>query len=183
MNKTKLLGWMVVLLLLLNGTILGTIIYHNNSQKAENEDVVVDPVDKVVLNGRFFKRNLGFDAEQMSVFRSANQAFQPLAQEKIAKINQIKQLIFEELRSNNPDTLLLNSYADETGKLHAELKKATHRFYIKLHDVCDEEQRVLLREAFTPLFQSDDCGNEIPGGRRRGRDLNKYDSKDTMKTD
>lgn len=168
MNKTKILVWTVVLLILLNLSTLGTILYHNYQERTQMESIVIGQENQTRLNGRFFRHGMGFDSEQMSVFRSANQQFQPRVSVIIAQLDSLKLESYQQLNSTAPDTLQLNLLSEQIGTLHSELKKETNRFYMTLRSVCDESQAEQLKEAFTPLFRDASCEGENPVIRGRG---------------
>lgn len=168
MNKTKILSWTVVLLILLNLSTLGTILYHNYQEKTQMESIVIGQENQTRLNGRFFRHELGFDSEQMAVFRMANQQFQPRVSIIIAQLDSLKIESYQQLNSEAPDTLQMNLLSEQIGTLHSELKKETNRFYMTIKSVCDESQAEQLKEAFTPLFRDASCEGENPGRRGRG---------------
>lgn len=174
MNKTKILVWTVVLLILLNLSTLGTILYHNYQEKNKTESIVIGQENQTRLNGRFFRHEMGFDHEQMSVFRTANQQFQPRVSTIIAQLDSLKLESYQQLNSTAPDTLQLNQLSEQIGALHSELKKETNRFYMTLRNVCDETQAEQLKAAFTPLFRDASCEDENPAMRGRGNGKRNY---------
>jgi len=171
MNKTKLLIWSVVLLVILNLTTIGTILYHNYREKADNKTIVLNTEGNNMLNGRFFRQTLGFNEAQMDVFRNANREFRPKANGIILQIDSLKNEMFTELKKTKSDTVKLNALSHETGNLHAELKQETNRFYLKIKTVCTPQQLEQLQTTFTPLFRNAACDGKGMGGqgRRRGQ--------------
>lgn len=166
MNKMKLLTWAVVLLVVLNLTTVGTLLYHNYNETTKNDTVVLSSEGGAMLNGRFFRQTIGFDDGQMVTFREANREFRPKANRIVVQIDSLKGEMFSELKKTNPDTIRLNKLSLQTGALHADLKKETNRFYLKIKAVCTPGQLEQLQITFTPLFRTPACDGR---GMGRGR--------------
>lgn len=169
MNKTKTLQWLVALLILLNLSTIASILYHNYQEKTDNDVLVFDVGNENRLNGRYFRQTLGFDNNQMDAFREANRSFQPKANMIIFSIDSIKNNIFIELKKDSPDTILLGQLSENIGQQHADLKKATNQFYLKIKSVCTSEQKEQLNEVFSPLFKNKFAGGQ--GMHRNRQDL------------
>jgi hypothetical protein len=157
MNKTKLYGWIIVLLVALNLTTIGTVVVHHLQHKQEQKTLILDPENNIRINGRYFRQELGFDNEQLQVFRVVNRTFQPEARAILEHIDSLKEKAFEELHGEHPDTVVLNKLAQEIGHQHGNLKYKTHHFYLTLKNTCNEEQAIKLQELFSPLFRDGSC--------------------------
>ncbi len=169
MNKTNKILWLAIaLLIILNMATIGTILYHNQQNKGDDIAIVLDE-NQAPLTGRYFRQTLGFDDEQMDVFRKANQVFQPRANDLIYEMDSLKYQMFGELNKANPDTMRLNGLSEHIGRHHAELKNITNDFYLKIRSVCDSSQCEQLQEAFLPLFRDGTTANF-------GRGYNRNDS-------
>jgi len=173
MNKTNLLIWTVVLLVILNLTTIGTILYHNYKENIDGKTIVLNTEGNNMLNGRFFRQNLGFNEDQMDAFRKANREFRPKANAIILQIDSLKSDMFTELKKTHSDTIRLNNLSRKTGDLHAELKIETNRFYLKMKSVCTPGQLKKLQITFTPLFRNAPCDGKGKGGQGRGRGIGK----------
>jgi len=169
MNKNTILTWAVVILVLLNVSTIATILYHNYQEKIEKQDIVLDTEGQNPLNGRYFRQTLGFTDTQMEVFRVVNHEFRPNANNIILRIDSLKSEMFTEIKKPVSDTIKLNALALETGKLHAELKRETNRFYLKIKAVCTASQLEKLQDAFSPLFRNEPCQGNGQGRHGRGR--------------
>ena len=169
MNKTKLLTWAVVLLVVLNMTTIATVFYRNYKVSAEKETIVLGNESNDMLNGRFFRQTIGFNDSQMITFREANREFRPKANGIIFQIDSLKNEMFLELKKAKSDTVKLNDLSYETGALHADLKRETNRFYLKVKTVCTPKQIEQLQTTFTPLFCKVGCDGKGIGGRGKGQ--------------
>jgi len=164
MNNSSIYKWIIALLVVLNLTTAGTILVNRYQSRQQNETILTD--SNVRVNGRYMRQELGFDNEQMAVFRKANRAFQPEARKLLTQIDSLKQVSFVELNKLNPDTLVLNTLATQIGDNHGKLKQATHRFYIQIRSVCTPEQAKQFQTIFTPLFR-----DEAPCNRETNRNF------------
>ncbi|KUK77350.1 MAG: hypothetical protein XD92_0829 [Proteiniphilum acetatigenes] len=154
MNKTvKILWWAIALLVVLNLTTIGTILFRNRESSDNNITIVLDENQQNPLTGRFFRQTLGFDDAQMNIFREAHRSFQYRANDLIFGMDSLKNEMFTELNSPTPDTIRLNELSEQVGSYHAELKKITNAFYLQLKTVCDSTQCEQLQQAFLPLFR------------------------------
>lgn len=167
MNKIKTLYWIIALLLALNISTIGGLLYHHNQEQKDEMALVIDVENDTKLTGRYFRQVLGFNDEQMDAFRQANRNFQPVANQIIQQIDFLKQSQFEELKKTSPDTIQLNELSDQIGVQHATLKKVTNRFYLAIKAVCNDEQCLKLEEVFHPLFK-----NTVPAGRQHHQNQN-----------
>ena len=126
LRKTQLLTWLVVLLLVLNAVTIGTIIYHQRQEKKGASDISIGSTAGTnPLNGRFFRQEMGFNSQQMEVFRELNQSFRPASMEITFRIDSLKGLMYNQLTQAKSDSLQLHQLSDEIGALHSQLKKET----------------------------------------------------------
>lgn len=169
MNNNRVLIWVIVVLIILNIATIGTIVYHNYSEKTQQDDTVIMNADGQMINGRYMRQYLGFDNDQVDAFRQANRNFRPHAAMIIYNIDSLKGNMFRELQKQDPDTVKLDNMADKIGLLHCKLKKYTSRFYLQIKSVCKPEQVGKLQIIFSPLFKNEgvDIG-PYPGQGQRG---------------
>jgi len=169
MNRgNKILWWLIALLVILNLTTIGTILFRNSERSIDEMAIVLDENRQNPLTGRFFRQTLGFSDVQMDLFREANQTFQYAANDLIYEMDSLKNELFIELNSASPDSVRLSVLSEHVGSHHADLKKITNDFYLTLQTVCDSSQCVQLQQAFTPLFRD--------GTMNRGRGYRWNDS-------
>lgn len=172
MNKTnKIMMWVIALLVVLNLTTIGTIVYHNQQEKDDSTAIVIDE-GQPPLTGRYFRQTLGFDNDQMDVFRAANREFQPRANLLIYEMDSLKNEMFMELNKPKPDETKLNALSDHIGNHHAELKKLTNDFYLKIKSACNDAQCAQLERAFLPLYRDE----TVNARRGYGYGYNRTDS-------
>lgn len=167
MTKINLLYWTIALLLILNLSTIGGLVYHHYQEQAEEPALILDVQDDSRLTGRHFRQVIGFDNEQMDAFRKANREFQPAANHIIFTIDSLKLEQFNELKKKTSDSIRLYELAEKIGTQHTALKNVTNRFYLEIKKVCNDDQCHKLEEVFHPLFR-----NTIQEGRHRNKDKN-----------
>jgi hypothetical protein len=165
MNKINLLYWIIALLLILNLSTIGGLIYHHyQDTEEEQQALILDVQSDSRLTGRYFRQVIGFDDDQMEAFRKANRKFQPTANQIVFTIDSLKLEQFKELKKQTSDTVRLLNIAEEIGNQHSALKNVTNRFYLEIKKVCNDNQCQKLEEVFHPLFR-----NTLPAGRHRDK--------------
>jgi Spy/CpxP family protein refolding chaperone len=168
-RRTQILTWAVILLLITNAVTIATILYHNYKERKNKENITITaPGGTYMINGRFLRRELGFDQSQMDEFRRVNQEFRPLAMLVTNNIDSLKEEMFTELRKNKPDTVKLDNLSEMIGQLHGQLKHETYTFYLQLKNICSPEQQAELENAFLPLFKSERMTTPPGQHRRKG---------------
>ncbi len=158
MKKNSVLIWLVAVLVVLNVVTIATILYHNYNERNAVEDTVVVNANGEMINGRYMRQQLGFDNSQVQQFREANYSFRHTAFATIAAIDSLKMQMFNELKKTKPDAAQLQIISDSIGHKHAELKKRTADFYLKVKAICNESQVTALEKVFAPLFNNEGLG-------------------------
>ncbi len=168
MRKTHILTWAVVFLAVTNVVTIGTILYHNYQERQAETSVAINSLDgSNMINGRYLKQTLGFDAEQITLFREINQQFRPAVYELTMIIDSLKTNMFGEMQKASPDTSLLRALSGRIGEMHGQLKYETYNFFLRLKNICTPEQAKELEKTFQPLFKTE--GITRPPYRHRYR--------------
>ncbi|HMT73006.1 MAG TPA: hypothetical protein PKA77_02995 [Chitinophagaceae bacterium] len=168
MRKTQILTWAVVFLAVTNAVTIGTILYHNYQESQEKTNVAINSADgSNMINGRYLRQTLGFDAEQIASFREINQQFRPAVYDLTILIDSLKTNMFSEMQKSSPDTVLLRKLSASIGEMHGQLKYETYNFFLRLKNICTPEQAKELEKTFQPLFKTE--GITHPPYRHRYR--------------
>ncbi|MFZ1528860.1 MAG: hypothetical protein WAT19_08920 [Ferruginibacter sp.] len=162
-KKSTIWIWLAVILFTLNAFTIGTIIYRNQQQSCKVKDALTGN-GRIILNGKFFRKVVGFDDAQMEKFRSENSVFRPVLAQLTTSIDSLKIEMYSEMQVVAPDTARLNQLAAQIGTKHGLLKKETAGFYLKLKKICSAEQEKQLAYAFEPIFKTEPV-NTLPGKR------------------
>lgn len=153
---TKILIGIIVLLILLNFTIVGTILYKKNevsNYKVQNKKEMVVPNNHL---GHFFKEELNLSNKQHRAFQDIRHLYHQNSDSIILKMEQNRNNLLAELGKIKSDTNTLNILSKDLGALHTELKKLTIQYYLDMKEVCNEKQKVKLFQTFKTMFNSND---------------------------
>lgn len=151
MNKTQILSWSVVLLVVLNLATVGTIWFQKQNRSAPQQMMLLDE-NGTTLSAQNLPQQMGLNTTQTEQFKRSNQKFQPIARQIILRIDSLKTELFTELQKPQSDTSRLNRLSAEVGECHTRLKQATNAYYLEMKEVCTPEQLQLLENTFTPLY-------------------------------
>jgi Spy/CpxP family protein refolding chaperone len=173
--QQKILIWSTVVLLVLNVSTMATIGFHafqkdtiSNTSQTENVDKSNFSSEK--FSGRYFRDNLGLNADQMNDFFKINQPFRSEAFSIHEKLADIRKNMLEEMSAEKSDTLKLNELSTELGSLHARLKVISFKYYLNIKELCTAKQKVKLKDIFKNFFESEThIGFPGPGKNRRGQ--------------
>ena len=155
MNKTnKIWIGIVVLLVVLNLTTIGTILYRNYRENSDDIAISLSEEGQNRISEDIFVRHWVLMMIRWKYSERQIVNFN-LLQRLIFSIDSLKMEMFNELNKNRPDTVKLNYLSEQLGKHHAELKKITNSFYLKMKQVCDSSQCVVLQKTFLPLYYNE----------------------------
>ena len=168
--NTKTLVTIIVFLVVLNLSTIGTIVYHIYFSGEENgSEVVVEQVDVPDRGlGRFFRQQLDLTPQQHVQFRNFRREFHAKANKVTNELQEKRNEFMTELGKEHSDTKKLHKLSEEIGELHAELKHLTFEYYLQMKSVCDREQQeklyIIFRSMMNPGEESTAPGslkNEI----------------------
>lgn len=158
------ISYLLIFLLTINLAALATIIYFSY-QHNQTEHLLPDP--PMDLKGGEIIDSLGLNPKQQEFFMESRQRFKDRGRPMMQEMQHKKRQIIQNLDSDDPDTVLLNSLADEMGDLNAELKKNAIRHLIELRKECTPEQKEKMKELSRAMFRSGDGSG--PGGGMQHR--------------
>ena len=163
-SRYSLLVWAVVALVVMNLTILGTLLYQRYKNSGElvssPEKTSIQSQSQEVFSGRYFMDNLNMTSEQLNEFQRFNPVFRNSAAEINFRLDDLRNAMLEEMAGPDPDIKRLNELSDSIGQLHSKLKKLTYRYYLDIRNICSPAQYPLIEEMFAMTFR---------GGRRQGK--------------
>ncbi len=166
--NNKWMAWILIMLLILNISVLGTIlgIYFFRSGKAEPE---LTPDQR--FSGRDLVENARFDSAQLISFHKLRQDFIEGTKPDLERLNLIRRDVIGEMDSREPDTTYLMGLADSIGKVQARIKKATLRHYRDVNRICNPEQKEMVKRYYTRMFfkEGPGQGKMMRKGKRHGQ--------------
>ena len=169
MNKTRLLVWIVIILIAVNlATIISGVIYSSNRRQGEPART------EIPFNQRvdFFHNQLGLTSEQREHFLELNREFNQDARVITNKMNSLRHRMVREMAASDPDKPKLDEICSNIGILHSQLKIATVDYYLKMKNICDGPQQELLNNLFERMLNSDGYIEDMrPGYGRQNRGM------------
>ncbi len=166
MNKTRLLIWIIIILVAVNvAAIISGIVF--TSERKDELPVRTD----IPYNRRadVFRGQLGLNDSQKEKFMVYNREFNTRARAITAKMNSLRYHMVEEMAAPHPDMAKIDSICVGIGMLHTDLKRATVDYYMKMKSACTREQQLELNRFFERIINADNGEVMIPGRGRPGR--------------
>lgn len=159
-----------LLLLLFNLVLLGSLYFRGRAVKrAVEESIVVEP-GSTPINPTVMGERLNFSGAQLEEYIISSRNFRREANQIVRELSFSKGELNRALYRAAPDSVAAYETSKNIGELHRELKEITVKFYLQLHNLCDEEQRGELQLLFEPLFKdTPPLRGGYGGGRGRGR--------------
>lgn len=159
-NKYNILIWAITILVILNLTIVGTILiksnnYTKNTTTKPNKEL---NIPKSHL-GQFFKDELNLTYKQHNKFREIRHKYHNNTDKIKTDMQHIRKQIINELGEKNSNNEYLNELSTRIGNLHKELKLQTSQYYLGMKEVCNEEQKEKLYKIFKKMINNE--GNVI----------------------
>lgn len=178
MNRIKsgksLYLWIIAILVILNLSTIGTIIYNKQQFEKENEMMIqrLPREQRPDFLREDFHKNDQFFLKHRELRRDYRNDARELAQE----MNRKRIALLKYLSSENPDTLQLRKMAEEFGELHRDLKLLTIDFFLKTKSITSPEEQEQLFRYFQYILEKD---KPHPGHRRRSERM-KQNMRDTV---
>lgn len=181
-SQNKILIWLVMFLLLLNLSVIGTIIYHKYKIEHKSSSFVPQQFSgrgKIQGGGSFLKEYLRLDEKQFTRFRITRNEFQQKAEIINNSLKEKRIEFLNELEKSNPDEAIIRKVSEDIGKLHADLITETSLYYLDLNSLCTKEQLPKLHSFFKQMFEREESMpstgrfNRQGQGRTQHNNLNK----------
>jgi uncharacterized membrane protein len=170
MNKTKLLIWLIIILIAVSlATIISGIVFSSRARSTENLNT------EIPFNQRadFLQEQLGLSPEQRDYFMEYNREFNQEARVITNEMNDLRFKMIREMAESNPDKPALDEICSDIGTLHSQLKEATVSYYLKMKSICDKQQQEQLNLLFERMLDPDGIiYGRGRGGQGRGRQFN-----------
>jgi Spy/CpxP family protein refolding chaperone len=115
----------------------------------------------------FFQQDIGFNPLQMKELRGISRQFRQEGRNIQMQLHEARAEMVHELGKENPDTVKLRQVAREIGNLHEGLKNHTIDHYLRLKEICTEEQEEKLQHVFERIVNRN--GHVGPRHRPRGQ--------------
>ncbi len=152
--KTKILAWLVVILLATNVSTILSFAYHRYTElkQESNEEMTQIPGEQ---RTRYFKKQLGLSPGQVDLFREVNRSYNQQARGITHELEFLRASLVDEMIRDTPDQSRLKELSVQIGEQHAQLKTITYSFYLSLKKLCNDEQKEQLAHIFRSLVSAD----------------------------
>lgn len=170
--KYRILIWLVIILFALNAATITSLYYHTHKKTGTIEEIKDLKTEEASDRGTlFFREQLNLDPEQTSQFREIHREYNRSANQIIREMEFYRIQMVNEMGKTDTDLGKIRQNNQKFGKLHEDLKNITADYYLKMKNLCNEEQQKRLNEIFSDMVKTE---GQQPGlqGRRRGRAWN-----------
>jgi Spy/CpxP family protein refolding chaperone len=146
--KKRFSFWLVFFLLVVNVATITTILYHIYSDKTTASPATVNNgVGKIITT------ELELNAQQKDMFSSINDVYNGKSKAVLDQLTDKRSEMLAELGEENPDTLILNTIANDIGELHAVLKLLTIENFLELKKICTPDQQQQLSKMYNDMLE------------------------------
>lgn len=143
-KNNTILMWVLIVLLVINASAIGTMIYFRVSDQAG-----IRPDFNPDEPPRFLQERLHLNPEQRHLFHEMHMHFRNAMDKMGADMEANRAEILKELSKQDPDSDRLDQLADDYGKLHRDLKLLTISHFKEMKRSLGPEQQ----EAFTDFVR------------------------------
>lgn len=155
-KRYKLLVWLVIVLIVLNVSTLGTLLYQHifeptNLKKACSVKLCKDTDNK---SNKCFRSSLKLDEKQCASFDVFNKPFREKIRVFTGQLAEKRATMLELLANDKTDTVALNQISTEIGLIHRDIKINTYKYYLDIKQICNAEQQQILKTLFGVIFQT-----------------------------
>ncbi len=162
-NKTNILILIIVGLVVLNISIVSTIIWHRYHDFHERWGDGM-PFHRGRME-MFIPEKLKLDPEQKLKFHHIDSAFRKSSFDIAKHMHEVRFKILQELKKPKVDTIIFLGYSKEIGNMHAKLKMNTIEFYIEMKKICSPVQQDSLAGLFQKILEFGDLPGPPPPHR------------------
>ena len=148
LQKKRLVIGIIIFLLLINISSISTIVFHKyryteNSYDTTNTNFVRNNNNNRNSHSRvknFIKEELSLTDEQFTEYCTLKDENINKTELIFEKMNEYRKLIIEEVKEEEPDTVLLNSFSKNIGELHTQMQLETIRHFLEVKKNLNEDQ-------------------------------------------
>lgn len=156
LNNHRILIWIIVILIAINLSTVGSFYYHQISElKTPSKDQVDRNDNHADQRTSFFNDQLMLEKDQIDQFRQINLSYNQAARAIELNLVRLRETLINELGIQNPDTIRVNQLTAEIGENHRKLKQITSTFYLDLKKICSTEQQAKLNHLFQSMLNKE----------------------------
>ncbi len=139
----KILVWLVIIMLILNISALGTILWFRffTPPPAECTYLPRNRPDHFHLHDEFIRKEMGLDGNQLRQFSSLRDKHLQDIRTLATDIEAARKELFKEVQKENPDQAVLDSFSIRIGNLHTAWSRSSVAFMMEAKGVCNPDQQ------------------------------------------
>lgn len=157
-NKNRIILWIVIAVIIINFTAIGTIIYKMYNMENSDKEKTERPCSQ-----SFLEKKLQLTPLQSEQFKKLKNTHYDNVYTIHQKMKEKREFISVNMVSPEPDTASLHKAAEEMGVLYSQIRKLYIQHYFDLRKVCTPEQQKKLASIYTNIFS---CDENMPGATR-----------------
>lgn len=163
--KNRWLFWLLIFLIIVNLSALAT--YFLLPEKQPQQACGIDSGSPNCI----MHEQLNLTEVQNVLVDSINAAYQKVSRPVSLQIKDLRAAILDELERQDPDTLLINSLAEEISDLQLQMHRNNINHYLELKKVCDRDQALRLSNLYREVYgcPMDPDRNQGKQHRHRGK--------------
>ncbi|MFW6369992.1 MAG: Spy/CpxP family protein refolding chaperone [Bacteroidota bacterium] len=166
-KRRNILIWALIILVVLNISTLVTIWLMNRPAIAPAGPVLPSDMEFRGVN-HFIRNELAFTEAQWQQFTGLRQRNMVETRNLMQEMQDLRQDMFDELISKNPNEKKLEKIGREMGETHSALKINSMQFFTEVHKICTSEQKQKLNRLYQELKNMpENRGNGRGDGRQR----------------
>ena len=169
-KRNRLLFWALIILVVINLSALGTIIYQNYFSRScpFPQPLVGAQTSEPNLEHfhHFMHQRLNLSDQQEETLKKLDTRHFEATRIILDSLQQLRGLMLNELERDRMDTVLLDSYAQKVGLLHCNLKRITTAYFIGIKAMCTPDQNKKLNLFFSKMRSC--CNPDGPSCARHG---------------
>ena len=166
-TKKRLVIWGFAILIIINLTALGTIIYFRFF--APPPKVTEFSPQQAPVNRPYVWDKLNFTEKQRAQMSELRDDFLARSKAVMDSLDNKRYAIIMELSMEDPDLSKLDKLTEDIGSLHAQLKKESIRHLLQMKEICTPEQHQHLTRLFIERMHSEDMGPGMGMRPRQGK--------------
>jgi len=145
--RNRVVIWILVGLLIITLSILGSMIYHTWAEPEESNDPSVCSSSCQMLSGE-----LELDRAQQEQMDEILIHFRDSSAALVAELRRTRFTLMEELQSDTPDTLHILQLSEELGATQTRMTILAASQYMRIRSICNPDQQQALSNVYCDLF-------------------------------
>jgi hypothetical protein len=155
-TKYKIWIWVVFLLIILNVTVIGTLLYRMNAGRRLLQRPPMEMNNQRSGQGIYLRNELNMNDEQYNKFIVSRLKYQKRAMEINRQLSETTKEYWNEVMKNKPDKAIIQANCDSIGAIHMHMIRERTKYYDEIKKICNDKQVDKLNAFFMQVTQVDE---------------------------